>query len=102
VSCKTSGVTKQVGDALLVEGQQRSGRLVSIGIVTSRAIALVLRGKYFNSFRMKAATGTLSRLHILTSTGVSLPSSTIAMHIFYWSTTEHRENTVPKLSYEGN
>lgn len=29
---QTSGVTKQVGDALLVEGQQRSGRLVSIGI----------------------------------------------------------------------
>lgn len=27
-----SGVTKQVGDALLQEGQQRSGRLVSIGI----------------------------------------------------------------------
>lgn len=26
------GVTKQVGDALLLEGQQRSGRVVSIGI----------------------------------------------------------------------
>lgn len=26
------GVTKQVGDALLLEGQQRSGRAVSIGI----------------------------------------------------------------------
>lgn len=27
-----TGVTKQVGDALLLEGQQRSGRVVSIGI----------------------------------------------------------------------
>lgn len=27
-----AGVTKQVGDALLLEGQQRSGRVVSIGI----------------------------------------------------------------------
>lgn len=27
-----SGVTKQVGDALMAEGQQRSGRVVSIGI----------------------------------------------------------------------
>lgn len=27
-----SGVTKQVGDALLLEGQQRTGRVVSIGI----------------------------------------------------------------------
>lgn len=26
------GVTKQVGDALLLEGQQRTGRVVSIGI----------------------------------------------------------------------
>lgn len=27
-----AGVTKQVGDALLLEGQQRTGRVVSIGI----------------------------------------------------------------------
>lgn len=27
-----SGVTKQVGDALSMEGQQRTGRVVSIGI----------------------------------------------------------------------
>lgn len=27
-----TGVTKQVGDALLLEGQQRTGRVVSIGI----------------------------------------------------------------------
>lgn len=27
-----TGVTKQVGDALSMEGQQRSGRVVSIGI----------------------------------------------------------------------
>lgn len=31
-STLSSGVTKQVGDALGMEGQQRSGRLVSIGI----------------------------------------------------------------------
>ena len=27
-----SGVTKQVGDALLLEGQQRTGRVASVGI----------------------------------------------------------------------
>lgn len=27
-----AGVTKQVGDALLLEGQQKTGRVVSIGI----------------------------------------------------------------------
>lgn len=27
-----TGVTKQVGDALLLEGQQKTGRVVSIGI----------------------------------------------------------------------
>jgi len=31
-SCLLLGVTKQVGDALLLEGQQRTGRVVSIGI----------------------------------------------------------------------
>lgn len=30
--CYWPGVTKQVGDALLLEGQQRTGRVVSIGI----------------------------------------------------------------------
>lgn len=30
--CSLLGVTKQVGDALMLEGQQRSGRVVSIGI----------------------------------------------------------------------
>lgn len=32
MSNSISGVTKQVGDALLLEGQQRTGRVVSIGI----------------------------------------------------------------------
>ncbi|TMW43911.1 hypothetical protein DOY81_011009, partial [Sarcophaga bullata] len=33
-----TGVTKQVGDALLLEGQQRTGRVVSIGIAPSWAL----------------------------------------------------------------
>jgi len=32
LSLLRTGVTKQVGDALLLEGQQRTGRVVSIGI----------------------------------------------------------------------